>query len=162
MSGLYIVVSNIHDSWNEGVTMTEDEQRSSRPERPEGFYELRRVVAANLRNHRQRRGWSLNRVADGLAPYLGQMGASTISSWENSRQDGAKGFTVEEMYAICRAFGIHLSDLLAPPSLLDMPPVERLPGEESHRELIELFEDGDRESLESWWGHYLYPDPAPF
>ena len=134
--------------------MTVSDRPSSRPKRPDGFYELRRVVAANLRTQRTNRGWSLNRVADSLAPYLGLMGASTISAWEASRRDGAKGFTVEELYAICRVFGIGMAELLVAPSLLDMPPIGRLPGEEPYRELTELFRDGDRHYLESWWSVY--------
>ncbi len=110
--------------------MSDEERKSSRPERPDGFHELRRIVAANIRNERHRRGWSLNRVAAGLTPYLGQMGASTISSWENSRHDGAKGFTVEELYGLCRIFDLDLGMLFAPPVLLDMAPIEKLPGEE--------------------------------
>ena len=98
----------------------------SRPTRPEGFYELRRLVAANIRTARQHRGWTLQRVADDLAPYLGQMGASTIAAWEASRHDGAKGFTIEELYALCRVFLLDFADILAPPTLLDMDPV-RLP-----------------------------------
>jgi transcriptional regulator with XRE-family HTH domain len=110
--------------------VSDEERKSSRPERPDGFHELRRIVAANIRNERHRRGWSLDRVAAGLAPYLGQMGASTISAWENSRHDGAKGFTVEEVYGLCRTFDIDLAELFAPPVLLDMAPIEKLPGEE--------------------------------
>lgn len=129
------VVVVVRDEDGNDVT----EKRRGRPERPEGFGELRRVVAANIRQHRQIRGWSLERVANGLAPYLGQMKAPTISMWEKSREDGAKGFTIEEVYALCRVFEIPLTHLLAPPELLDMEPVEMLPGEESGADLAKLF-----------------------
>jgi transcriptional regulator with XRE-family HTH domain len=118
--------------------MSSEAKRSSRPDRPEGYYELRRIVAANIRTLRQRHNWSLKNVANRLDPYLGEMGASTISAWENSRHDGAKGFTVEELYALARVFDTTLFTLLAPPSLLDMPKVEMLPGEEWWRELISV------------------------
>lgn len=134
-----------------------DEKRSSRPDRPQGYYELRRIVAANIRSQRQRRNWSLENVAGRLAPYLGQMGASTISTWENSRQDGGKGFTVEELYAFARVFEIRIADLLQPPALLDMPDVERFPGEEDWRQLILVLPDPD---LERAWKWEMEP-PAP-
>ncbi len=111
-------------------------RQSNKPEKPEGFYSLRRVVAANLRQQRQRRGWPLRRVAADLAPYLGEMGASTISAWESSRQDGAKAFTIEEVYALSRVFDISLSEILSPPNLLDMPPVQMLPGGEDGSDLF--------------------------
>jgi transcriptional regulator with XRE-family HTH domain len=134
--------------------MSEGEKRSSRPERPPGYAELRRVVAANIRTERLRRGWSLDAVANRLAVYLGRMGASTISAWENSRHDGAKGFTVEEMYALCQAFELTLAELLFPPSLLDMPPIEKLPGEDSGTSLAQLFGDNDQQRIETNWDMY--------
>jgi transcriptional regulator with XRE-family HTH domain len=137
--------------------MTEDEKRSSRPDRPEGYYELRRIVAANIRTQRQRRNWSLENVANRLAPYLGQMGASTISTWENSRQEGAKGFTVEELYALARVFDTRLAVLLSPPSLLDMPEVTRLPGEEDWKQLIQVLPDED---LKDEWYRATAPKPV--
>jgi transcriptional regulator with XRE-family HTH domain len=138
--------------------MNAEEKRSSRPERPDGFYELRRIVAANIRNERQRRGWSLDRVASGLAPYLGKMGASTISAWENSRHDGAKGFTVEEVYALCSVFWVTLADLFMPPVLLDMPEVEKLPGEDPPVYLANLFRGSDRDQVAAGWNRDQY-DP---
>lgn len=134
--------------------MNAEEKRSSRPERPDGFYELRRVVAANIRNERQRRGWSLNRVAAGVAPYLGQMGASTISAWEASRHDGAKGFTIEELYALCRMFEVTLADLLNPPTLLDMPTIEKLPGEDPPPYLAKLFGHDEGGIVAIEWDKY--------
>ena len=135
-----IVIVYIHEPRSEGVTMTEDDKPSSRPERPDGYYELRRIVAANIRDQRQRRGWSLNRVAAGLAPYLGQMGASTISSWENSRTDGAKGFTIEEIFALCRVFEMTIAELLAAPRILDIgDPIERIAGEEPTIDIAKVF-----------------------
>ena len=160
--------------------MTEDEKRSSRPERPDGYYELRRIVAANIRDHRQRRGWSLNRVASGLAPYLGQMGTSTISSWENSRTDGVKGFTVEEIYALCRVFEITIAQLLLAPRILDIgEPIERIAGEEPPVDIAKVFggtrSDGEghvwteADDLTNSWSRYSSdgktdygPDEAPF
>lgn len=109
--------------------------------RPEGYHELRRIVAANLRHERQLRNWSLQQVADSLAPYLGRMGASTISSWENARHDGAKGFTIEEVYALCRVFKIRLAQLLHPPALLDMPAIGKLPGKETWHHLATVLSD---------------------
>lgn len=111
---------------------------NNKPERPVGFYSLRRIVAANIRQQRQRRGWPLRRVAADLAPYLGEMGASTVSAWETSRQDGAKAFTIEEVYALSRVFDISISEILSPPNLLDMPPVQTLPGGDSGNNLFML------------------------
>jgi transcriptional regulator with XRE-family HTH domain len=145
---------------SEGVKMADDEKRSSRPTRPDGYYELRRVVAANIRTQRQRRNWSLENVAQRLAPYLGQMGTSTISTWENSRQDGAKGFTVEELYALARVFNTRLATLLMHPTLLDMPEVEKLPGEENWEELILVLPDAGLRN--SWSQREWGPDEAPF
>ena len=160
--------------------MTEDDKRSSRPERPDGYYELRRIVAANIRDHRQRRGWSLNRVAAGVAPYLCQMGASTISTWENSRTDGAKGFTIEEIYALCRVFEITIAELLTAPRIMDIgDPIERIAGEELPTDIAKLFggsrldaEVGvvtDVDDLVNSWLRYgsggtsdYGPDEAPF
>ena len=121
----------------------------SRPDRPEGFYELRRIVAANIRNLRQWRGWTLHQVACGLAPYLGQMGASTISAWEHSRHDGAKGFTIEELYALCCLFSVRFADLLMPPERLDMPPIDRYYAPSSS-----VFSERDSERLRIAWGTY--------
>lgn len=145
--------------------MTGKQVRSSRPERPHGYYELRRVIAANMRDQRQRRGWSLKRVATGLAPYLGQMGASTISAWENSRTDGAKGFTVEEIYALCRIFEVTIADLLEAPRILDIGnPIEQIAGEDTPEDIAKVFgyaetdiganAYGDRERLGDSWRRY--------
>ncbi len=147
--------------------------RSSRPERPDGYYELRRVVAANIRDHRQRRGWSLNRVATGLAPYLGQMGESTISAWENSRTDGAKGFTIEEVYALCRIFDITLAELLKAPRILDIgAPIEQIAGEETPEYVAKMFGHGftdpdgvntnEAQLLRSSWLRYSSGQDTPF
>ena len=160
----------VYEPRSEGVTMTEEEKRSSRPERPDGYYELRRIVAANIRDHRQRRGWSLNRVAAGIAPYLGQMGASTISSWENSRTDGAKGFTIEEFFALCRVFEITIAELLAAPRILDIgDPIERIAGEEPPIDIAKVFVGTGRDDLRNSWRRYSSdgsieygPDEAPF
>jgi transcriptional regulator with XRE-family HTH domain len=165
-----IVNMKVYEPRSEGVTMTEEEKRSSRPERPDGYYELRRIVAANIRDHRQRRGWSLNRVAAGLAPYLGQMGASTISSWENSRTDGAKGFTIEEIFALCRVFEITIAELLAAPRILDIgDPIERIAGEEPPIDIAKVFVGTGRDDLRNSWRRYSFdgsieygPDEAPF
>ena len=135
--------------------MNAEEKRSSRPERPDGFYELRRIVAANIRNERQRRGWTLNEVATGLASYLGKMGPSTISAWENSRHDGAKGFTIEELYGLCSVFHITLADLLMPPVFLDMPPVTKLPGDDLLMYVARLFDRDDREHIEMEWNRHI-------
>jgi transcriptional regulator with XRE-family HTH domain len=166
----HIVMVKHNQSWSEGVILTEDEKRSSRPERPEGYGELRRIVAANIRTERLRHGWSLDTVANRLAIYLGLMGASTISAWENSRHDGAKGFTVEELYALCHVFKLTLAELLYPPTLLDMPPIEKLPGEDSGTDLAALFRKDDHASTADMWhryeakekGRYYGPDEAPF
>jgi transcriptional regulator with XRE-family HTH domain len=166
---------------NEGVMVTTEQPRSSRPERPAGYYELRRIIAANIRDHRQRRGWSLTRVANGLAPYLGQMGSSTISAWENSRTDGAKGFTVEEIYALCRVFEITFAVLLEGPRIMDIgEPIGRIAGEEAPENVVKMFGHpsvdeegsvyGDRYDLEKSWRSYSHsrrkapvgPDKAPF
>lgn len=118
----------------------------------------------------QRRGWSLNRVAAGIAPYLGQMGASTISSWENSRTDGAKGFTIEEIFALCRVFEITIAELLAAPRILDIgDPIERIAGEEPPIDIAKVFVGTGRDDLRNSWRRYSSdgsieygPDEAPF
>ncbi len=134
-------------------------RRSSEPERPEGFYSLRRIVAANIRQQRQRRGWPLRKVAADLAPYLGAMGASTISAWETSRQDGAKAFTIEEVYALSRVFDLSISEILSPPNLLDMPPVQTLPSGESGPDLY-LFLTPSRFAMDSIEDAYRGGDNA--
>jgi hypothetical protein len=48
------------------------------------------------------------------------MGASTISAWENSRTDRAKGFTIEEIYALCRVFEITFAVLLEAPRIMSL------------------------------------------
>lgn len=129
----------------------QEERSSSRPDRPVGYYELRRIVAANIRDHRQRRGWSLDGLARRLAPYLGKMGAPAISSWESSRKDGSKAFTVEELYALARVYEIAVYDLLAAPRLMDMDPIEKAPGEDDPILIAEVFGAGSMSLVYDSW-----------
>lgn len=150
----------------------EEERASSRPERPEGFYELRRIVAANIRTLRQDHGYSQKGLADRLAIYLGQMGAPAISSWESSREDGSKAFTVEELYALASVFHCTVVDLLAYPRLKDISPIERAPGEEPPITIPEIFGAGENSATYDSWQREIWtrehpqrdygPDEAPF
>lgn len=82
------------------------------------------------------------------------MGASTISSWENTRDTGAKGFTIEELYALCKVFRLTFAGLLAAPVLLDMQPIKGLPGEDSFEDLAALFSEEDHAKQLAGWRRY--------
>jgi transcriptional regulator with XRE-family HTH domain len=108
------------------------------PDRPEGYTELRRIVAANMRHERYLRGWRLKDLAERLAPYLGSLSLQTLGLWEKSRVDGGKAFSIEEVYALCRAFDITLSELLTEPVKKDMPVVLFLPGRDTGADLQQV------------------------
>jgi transcriptional regulator with XRE-family HTH domain len=108
------------------------------PDRPEGYAELRRIVAANMRHERYLRGWRLKDLAERLAPYLGPLSVQSLGLWEQSRKTGAKAFSIEEVYALCRAYDITLSELLTEPVQKDMPFVLMLPGRDTGIDLQEV------------------------
>lgn len=139
----------------------EEERASSRPERPEGYYELRRIVAANIRTLRQDHGYSQIGLADRLAIYLGQMGAPAISSWESSREDGSKAFTVEELYALASVFHCTVADLLTYPRLKDMTPIERAPGEEPPITIPKIFGAKENSAMYDSWEREMQRRDAP-
>ena len=77
------------------------------------------------------------------------MGAPAISAWEASRTDGSKAFTVEEIHALAVVFEIKVFNLLEPPRLLDMDPIESGPGEESPRRIADVW-GMDEEATNTW------------
>ncbi len=122
--------------------------------KPEGFYELRRIVAGNLRDNRIRHGWTLEQLATMLSPFLGLLRTSTISAWESARHDGhKKAFTVEELFAICKVFDLTIAELIGPPPISDVEPVIHVAGGLGPEEATEVFGvDGKN----VWRGYLTY------
>jgi hypothetical protein len=100
------------------------------------------------------------------------MGAPAISSWESSREDGSKAFTVEELYALASVFQCTVPDLLAYPRLKDMTPIERAPGEEPPITIPKIFGAQEDSAMYDSWQREMWqreatskeygPDEAPF
>lgn len=71
------------------------------------------VIASNLRAWRQRKGWSLERTAGRLSPFLDTaVSPSSLQQWETISPP--RRFTFHETYAICRVFKQPLAALILP------------------------------------------------
>lgn len=75
------------------------------------------IVAWNLAQQRQARGWSQAEMAKRLEPYLGyRMSRAAISKAERSLYDGPiRRFDADEIFALARIFNKPVGDFFLPP-----------------------------------------------
>lgn len=88
------------------------------------------VVAANLRQMRQQRRWTLKGTAERLALKLGgnrTLSESTLSRWENPSRP--RRFSMTELFAICSVFEVPLARLFLPDRHQEIPTIN---GEHFH------------------------------
>src|SRR5665811_933751 len=101
--------------------------KNPNPVQPEDI-DLNQVVAYNVREARQMRGWTQEELADRLEPYLGQRltqaGISSIErAWDGDRR---REFDAHELLIFAMVFDLPiLWFLLPPPCLLYTSPSPR-------------------------------------
>lgn len=65
------------------------------------------IVAANIRIHRQRQGWSQAKLGE----MMGWPSTSTVCAAEGHRGDRQRGFTTEEVTQLAALFGVSTCQL---------------------------------------------------
>jgi transcriptional regulator with XRE-family HTH domain len=107
------------------------------------------IVAFNLRRIRKARGWTQERAAEALLPYLGVRWSSAQFSvaerWDPRPGQKARQFGVDDLIALAAGFRVYLSELLTPPKGTDIAlpgggleasAIQALTGETANRQVI--------------------------
>jgi len=114
-----------------------------------------RVIAGNLRRLRLHNGLTQEELAIRLTPYIGgKVSSAAISQWEDGRnpEKPVRSFSMTEVWAICKTFGVTLPRLLMPglwePSVDDTP---TLFSQQYASIWSDLFADITKEDEASWY-----------
>ncbi|MEA3502184.1 MAG: helix-turn-helix transcriptional regulator [Actinomycetota bacterium] len=85
------------------------------------------IVATNLRRLRQSRRWTLKETAAELAAQLGdkQLSEAGMSRWEDPANP--RRYSMTELFAVCRVFGVPLARLFLPNHESEIPTVSNAP-----------------------------------
>lgn len=85
------------------------------------------IVATNVRRLRQGRRWTLRETAEELASELGdkQLSEAGMSRWEDA--SSPRRFSMTELYAVCRVFGVPLARLFLPDRDSSIPTINGAP-----------------------------------
>lgn len=81
------------------------------------------TVAANIRYHRVKRGWSQTEAARIFHEHGGPLWSKAMWSWTERSADGKKvrQFTAHEIAVMAEIFEVPIGDMFTPPKLMTCP-----------------------------------------